>query len=385
MTRDEDLEMWDDDPLVRALRAPGTTAELAGEDTALAAFRSAVPRRSKRRLARRMGTGAGTLTIAVAFSGGVAAAYTHTLPDPMQRVAHSWFGGIGVGAPPVTRALTGHVPRPHPSHGPGAAVAPSPTGTTAPSSPPASHRAGAPAGAASPRPSRPAAHPSAKPSRSVAPKAPAGPGSGTSPKPKPKPTPTATSPVRPHLRPAAVSASVSAQRISPESGVTMSGRLTTSSGAAVPDRRVVVQSRPAGQHQGWSPVGSARTDSNGSVTIGVSALSRTTRLRLKAPHRVHSSVATVVVVPAMDASISRDGDNYDVTVTSAGLQPDDTLVVVRRLRGRRMVIARVGVDSSGNAGFSVSVPPKRDVTFRVHTRHTAAHAGAKTSFVAPHG
>jgi hypothetical protein len=165
----------------------------------------------------------------------------------------------------------------------------------------------------------------------------------------------------------------------------MSGRLTTSTGAAVPDRRVVAQSRPVGQHQGWTAVGSARTDSSGAVAIDVPSLSRTTRLRLKAPHRVHSQVATVVVVPTMSASVSRDGNRYDVTVTSAGLQPGDTIVVVRRLRRHRTVVERLGVDGSGGASFSVAVPRKRDVTFHVLTRRTASHAGAKTSFVAPHG
>jgi hypothetical protein len=165
----------------------------------------------------------------------------------------------------------------------------------------------------------------------------------------------------------------------------MSGRLTTSSGAAVPDRRVVAQSRPAGQHQGWTVVGSARTDSDGAVTIDVPALSRTTRLRLKAPRRVHSQVATVVVVPTLGSSLSRNGQQYDVTVTSAGLQPGDTIVVVRRLRRHRTVVARLAVDGSGNAAFTVAAPRKRDVKFHVLTRRTASHAGAKTSFVAPHG
>jgi hypothetical protein len=383
MARDDDLEMWDDDPLVRALRAPGTPSELAGEDAALAAFRSAVPRRSKRRLARRMGTGAGTLAIAVAFSGGVAAAYTHTLPDPMQRVAHSWFGGIGVGAPHPSHIVTAALRRPHPTHGPGSPAAPNPSGTTAPAASPSAHHAAAPAAAVSSRPSRPATRPTAKPSRSGAPKAPVGAGPVASP--PPKPTPSASSPSRPQLRPAAVTATVSAQRISPASSVTMSGRLTTSSGAAVPDRRVVVQSRPAGKQQGWSPVGSARTDSAGDVTIDVPALSRTTRLRLKAPRRVHSSVATVVVVPTIGASVSRDGDSDDVAVTSAGLQPGDTIVVVRRLRGHRTVVQRLSVDGSGNAHFSVAAPRKRDVTFHLLTRRTASHAAAKASFVAPHG
>jgi hypothetical protein len=386
MAHDDDLEMWDDDPLVRALRAPGTPAELAGEDGALAAFRSAVPNRSRRRLARRMGTGAGTFAVAVALSGGVAAAYSHALPDPVQRVAHSWFGGIGVGAPRAPHALTaGHVRRPHPTHGPGSPVAPNPTGTTAPSVPSPTHRPAAAAHAASSRPSRPGAHPTAHPVRSVAPKAPAGPAPVTSPVASPKPTPSASSPGQSRLRPSAVTAAVSAQRISPASSVTMSGRLTTNSGAAVPGRRVVAQSRPAGQHQGWSVVGSARTDASGEVTIDVPAVGRTTRLRLKASHRVHSSVATVVVVPTVSASVSRDGDRYDVTVTSDGLQPGDQIVVVRGLGRHRTVVERLAVDGSGSTSFSVAVPRKRNVTFRVHTPRTSSHAAAKTSFVAPSG
>jgi hypothetical protein len=181
-----------------------------------------------------------------------------------------------------------------------------------------------------------------------------------------------------------VTESVSAQRIPASSGVTMSGQLTTSSGAPVPDRRVIAQARPAGQHQSWSPVGSARTDSAGDVTIDVPALSRTTRLRFVARHRVHSVVATVVVVPTVQASVSRTGKSYAVTVTSTGLQPGDTLTVVRRLRGHRTVVDRVSVDGSGVARFTVGVPRKRNVTFHVLVHKTASHAAAATEFLAPH-
>jgi hypothetical protein len=380
MAHDDDLEMWDDDPLVRALRAPGTPSELAGEAEALAGFRSAVPRRSRRRLARRMGTGAGTFAVAVALSGGVAAAYTHTLPDPVQRVAHTWFGGIGVGAPTAGRATTGHSGRAHSSsHGSGGAVAPvdHPSSPSAPSTSTPHSAVPTPATGADAAPggSKPAAHPSA----SAGSKAPTGPAPVT----PPKPTPTASRPSQPRLVPAAMTGSVSAQRIAAASSVTMSGRLTTSSGAAVPDRRVVVQSRPAGAHQRWSPVATTTTDSDGDVTIGVPGLSRTTRLRLRAPRGVHSAVATVVVVPALQASVSRAGDQYDVTVTSTGLQQGDTLVVARRLRGRHTVVDRVTVDSAGDASFTVGVPPKRDVTFHVLAHRSAAHAAAVATFVAP--
>jgi hypothetical protein len=378
MAHDDDLDMWDDDPLVRALRAPASSSELAGEDEALAAFRAAVPRRSKRRLARRMGTGAGTLAVAVALSGGVAAAYTHTLPGPVQRVAHSWFGEIGVGAPTAGHVGAKHPSRSHGARGSGAPVTPLSRRTTTPSPPSAGPN--------------PAVGPSArsKPVAAVTPRPadqPSHRGRATAPYPptpvaSPNPSPTASTPPRQHLVPADVSGTVSAQRVPAGTGVTLSGRLTTSSGAAVPGRRIVAQSRPAGGHQRWSPVATARTDSAGDVSFSLPALSRTTRLRLKARHRVHSAVSTVVVVPTLEASTTRNGTSYDVSITSAGLQPGDTLVVVRRQRGHRMVVARLSVDGSGSVGFTVPAPRRRDRRYRVITRRTHAHAGATTTFVA---
>jgi hypothetical protein len=380
MAHDDDLEMWDDDPLVRALRAPGSSAELAGEDDALAAFRSAVPRRSRRRLARRMGTGAGTLAVAVALSGGVAAAYTHTLPDPVQRVAHSWFGEIGVGAPTAGRAAPAHRSRPHSGHGPGSPVAPIAPGTTASTSHGSSpNQAASPVASAKPV-TKSTPRPAGQPPRSAQPTASAAP----TPVASPTPTPTPSSSTRPRLVPAAVSGTVSAQRVPAQATVTLSGRLTTRSGAAVADRRVIAQWRPAGQHQRWSPIGSARTDSGGYVTFTTPALSRSTRLRLKAPHRrVHSPVSTVIVVPTVEASVSRNGKFYDVSITSTGLQPGDTVILARRLHGHRTVVGRVSVDGSGTARLTIAVPKHKNVTYHVLTRRTVSHAAARTTFVAP--
>jgi hypothetical protein len=379
MAHDDDLDMWDDDPLVRALRAPGSSDELAGEDDALAAFRAAVPRRSRRRLARRMGTGAGTLAVAVALSGGVAAAYTHTLPDPVQRVAHSWFGDIGVGAPTAARVAPTHRNRPHSGHGPGNRVAPVAGRATAPTTGGTTPNPVVSPGASARPATKQTPRPAGQPSHSTQPTAAAQPTPVTS----PKPTPTPSSPPRPRLVPAAVSGTVSAQRVAAQASVTLSGRLTTSSGAAVPGRRVIAQWRPAGQHQRWAPIGSARTDSDGNVAITTPALSRSTHLRLKAPHRVHSEVSTVVVVPTVEASIARNGKSYNVTITSSGLQPGDTVVVARRLRGHHTVVGRVRVDGSGTARLTIAVPKRKNVTFHVLTRRTASHAAAATTFVAP--
>src|SRR5438309_11634852 len=106
--RDE-LSEWVDDPLVQALQAPGTADELLGVEDMVAEFRAAVPRRSRRRLVHRVGTGATTVIVAIGLTGGVAAAaYTRTLPAPLQSAMHSLLGPVGV------PAADPRVPRLHP-------------------------------------------------------------------------------------------------------------------------------------------------------------------------------------------------------------------------------------------------------------------------------
>src|SRR5438309_4954989 len=106
----DDLDEWANDPVVRALHADGTAQELAGLDPVLAEFRAAVPSlRPTRRLAHRLGTGATTVIVAVGLTGGVAAAaYTRTLPGPLQSAMHSLLGPLGV------PAADPRVPRLHP-------------------------------------------------------------------------------------------------------------------------------------------------------------------------------------------------------------------------------------------------------------------------------
>ncbi len=376
MSHDDDLSRWDDDPLVQALRAPATPAELAGETEALAAFRASGPKRSRRRMARRLGTGAGTLAVAVALSGGVAAAYTHSLPDPMQSVAHGLLGAVGVPAPhPAAHRAVAKATHPHGSHGSG--LTPSVTGPATSTS-----TSSLPSSRATPRPSAsvvpvgPAPEPTRSPAVAV---------EHRSATPTPHPSPTASSPSPIRVFPASLDGTASATRIPAGTGVTLSGRVTSVSGAAVPNRKVVAQARPAGQGLPWAKVGTGRTDGDGDVSVSVPVLNRTTRVRLVAARGVHSKPATVVVVPMLSASLSPDGKKYTVTMASAGLQPGDVLVVSRRLRGRRVVVHRVTVDGSGTAQFVVAVPRKHDVTFRVTARRTASHAAAAATFVATTG
>ena len=98
---DDDLAEWADNELVKALRAPGLDDELTDEQRFLAAFRetagassgpSGAGRKPTSISARRLGAGGTAVVVAVALSGGVAAAYTGNLPDPVQQFAHTVIG-----------------------------------------------------------------------------------------------------------------------------------------------------------------------------------------------------------------------------------------------------------------------------------------------------
>src|SRR4029079_18281004 len=131
----DDLARWADDDLVRALRAPGTTAELSQQEQYVAAFResrgtSARVRSLPRRAAGRLGAGGTAVVLTVAMTSGVAAAYTGHLPDPVQQIAHSV---IGAPAPEPAATRTGPAPGRHgraPAPVPGATAGADPSSGT---------------------------------------------------------------------------------------------------------------------------------------------------------------------------------------------------------------------------------------------------------------
>jgi hypothetical protein len=89
------------DQLIRALTADGHPRELAGRETALAAFRAASrqPRRRVRPSIRPTGTarlGAVAGAVVATLAALTAAAYAQALPAPVQRIAYSVFASLGV-------------------------------------------------------------------------------------------------------------------------------------------------------------------------------------------------------------------------------------------------------------------------------------------------
>jgi hypothetical protein len=392
--REDDLSAWADDPIVRALTAPGTPEELAGESAAMAAFRS-TSRPSRRRFASRFGAGGATFAVAVALSGGVAAAYGHALPAPIQRVAHGILGPVGVPGPSAT-GLGASARHHHHDATPAAAPAPTATPPGAGSTPgatappralgaPGDHgkqEAAAPGVTTSPQraPGPGQAQDDPPPAASVgdAPPASAAP---TPPPASPAPTPTPTR--SPKAKPAAVTISVAARRVANGSGDSVTGRLTTSSGDPVAHHTVWLAQRLTGQ-QRWTRVGSGRSDQDGLVTIAVPAVTHNVFLRLRAAGGPHTSGVKVVELPGMSVSTSHNGDQVDATVIADGAQVGDTLAVQRHHQGQWQQVREVTIGDNGSASFSVPAPrrAKAKVAYRVILRATRAHGWAATRFAA---
>jgi hypothetical protein len=120
--------------LLGAAAGPAAPGELAGEDAALAAFRSAIrptpihARRSRRQppRTRRFALKLAAAAVLVVLSLAGAAGATGTLPEPAQRVVHKVLGVAGVPGPDQSGSNERH---PATSHGPNAPGGP---GSTAP-------------------------------------------------------------------------------------------------------------------------------------------------------------------------------------------------------------------------------------------------------------
>jgi len=362
MNEQDDLARWADDDLVRALRAPGTTAELADEQQYVAAFRDArgsasTVRSLPRRTIGRLGAGGTAVVVTVALSSGMAAAYTGHLPDPVQQIAHSVIGAPAP-APGAGRAGAGPI---RPGHdlspaAPGSNPTSSPSdGTTAP---PASTQTDS--GTGHPQPS---AGPTSTGTR---------PSSAASADPSSTSTPTATVGT-----PGGMTAAGVTHRAGVGESVSLSGTLTTTDGTPLPDYPVVLQVRGP---QGWLAVARTTTDATGAATTVTPPLTQTARFRWHADHHVHSTRWLVQMVPTVSPTVSATGATTVVSATTLGGRPGDRVQLVRWAR-HRAVGSRLGtLDANGSVSFSVSTPVHRSA-FVVRLAPTPLHTGARARVV----
>ncbi|XBB69878.1 hypothetical protein ABFU82_11370 [Nocardioides sp. WV_118_6] len=341
---DHDLGELADSPLVRALRAPGTAAELAGEEQVLAAFRDHHPGRRRRgpgRVVGRIGAGGTALVAALALTGGVAAAaYNQALPDRVQAFAHDALGGLGV---PPARTPD---PQQPPSAGPDGDQRDGRSTDSPRTHSPTDPRPGTGAG----REGRPRQRGHADIRRHEAP-----------------------------TGPAVVRVSLTARTVDAGASTTITARVRDAALMPITSQEVVLWQRPAGGE--WSQVGGGVTDADGWVSIATEPVTASTDLRLETTvvdglgeaTVLQSEQRRVAVRPALTTSTA--GSLLTAHVT--GGQAGDQVWLARRGPGGRILrVGTVRLDEQGGATYDLA-RFRGQVKVRVRLARTAAHLGAE--------
>lgn len=363
----DDLAQWPAG--VAALTAAGTDAELAGEAGALAAFRAEVPKRRRRRYVGRIGVGGAAVTTAVILSSGAAAAYTASLPRPVQNfVAH------------ITNPLG---PLAVPKHHPVATTIAEPKQTQHPTAPPST-----PISIPSPvRPSHSTApsnkpHHSTPPSPKPHPSLTATPTPVTTPTTTPTPTstPTPTPTVTPPLGGGSITISVGATSVPVNGTVTAYGKVANPDGSPVAGVQVWLLERMAGT-TGVSQVAAGATGADGSVALTTPPLTHSVRLRLVTESKVRSASIGVTLQSTIMATVAHDGATASIRIATTGASTGDSVAIEQRIDGAWQLVAANQVDSSGSALFSVDAPTGRPAHYRAVLRRSSAHSGAVTTFL----
>jgi hypothetical protein len=349
--------------LLRALRAPGSHAELSEEEEYRAMFRAArspsapVTTRHSRAPSRLLIGGAVAAVLAVG-TGGVAAAYSGNLPSPIQNLAHHVIGA------PEASPLAPSSESPVPS----ARTPSSPSGPTT---------------GASRSPSGRATHqPSHQPRRPVP--ASGASGSATASKsatalrsPIPSSSPTSTGTPAPLLT--GVMVVGAPRRADVGARVRFSGQLTYSE-TPTARQRVVLQEQVGSR---WTSVSHGRTDADGSITLIAPSLQRTCRFRLLAGQgsgAVHSVPWRVTMHPLVTADVSASKSKATIDVTTFGAFGGDEITLATRRNGRLLIVSQARVDASGSASFVVT-PDQRRTSYNLVLEPTKRHTSARVGVV----
>lgn len=361
-------ERLDEQELVRALRSPGSPAELAGEESYLAMFREHGPRGGgsddnnpgpRRTAARRIGTSVTLAAVVAVASAGVAAAYSSHLPDPLQSAAHRVLGPVGV--PPVAPRRAPEQPRtvataPPATQSPDGRESASPS-SAAPSAEPTRQTPSAPRARASARPSAAPAPTTAAPAPT-----PSADPSTPAPPPPPPPVPASVSIVAP-----------AGHRVAPGQMTVFHGTVSAADGTPVPDVRVVLRQRTT---HGWVRVAEGRTGRDGSIELTSPPAERTTQLRF-AVRKLRSAPWLLVLQPALTASAEATDGQARVRVQASGGQPGDTVQLLVKRNGQLRTVATGSLDGAGAAVLETPAPKKRK-WYVVRLLSTSDHRDAQT-------
>jgi hypothetical protein len=180
-------------------------------------------------------------------------------------------------------------------------------------------------------------------------------------------------------RPATVSITGSASRVTTGAGAVIGGTVTSATGDVLPGHKVVLLERGPSR---WRPVGHAVSDSAGHVSIPTPTIGATSRFRLRTDHRVHSVTWRIVELPVVTASAQRNGSTLAVSASASGARAGDKVVLLRRVGGRLVAMRHTRLDAAGSATFSVPARRTR-TTYVVRVVATKRHGPARVSVVVP--
>lgn len=387
------LDEFRDDPLVRALRAPGSTAELAREADYRRMYRTAfVP--ARRSLWGRFGAGGASVAALFALSGGVAAAaYTNVLPEPAQRIAHDVLGRIGVPSADergnATEATASGPAAGPVEAGPDAPVEDGRPGTTE------AGPSGPGAGPGDPGPGNPG-HQDPR-----APQTPGTPGTAgpdtDAPPTGPQPLPTPTSPPPPGQQPpgqpegkgtpqgqpprgpaTSVELTAPSSQVAAGTTVELAGRVTDADGAGVAGRAVSLMARVQGG--GWVERATATTTDTGAVTFAV-RIDENTTVRLQSGPGLISPQRGIDSVPVLSASATADA----VTVVVDGAFAGDRVMLYRLDGSKRVRVGQEDLDGAGRAVLAVAGKGKQGAAgaYVVEVASTQRHTAAERNVQVP--
>jgi outer membrane biosynthesis protein TonB len=375
-------EEFDEQALISALTAPGSPAELGDEQRYREMFRAAqaspvavAPAAVGRTAVRRLGAGTSLAVVFALATGGVAAAYSSNLPDPVQRAVHSVLSPIGVPAVEperhVVEAEKPPAPEPAPEPTPEPPV-PAPTHPVVkPSEKPSSEPS--PSESVDPTPSTdPSLSESPTPSESPTdvPSSSAPTDPTTSPSPSGSPSPT--TPAVPEPTAVTISSAGAGGKVTSGGTAVVTGQVTAADGAPVPDVLVYLQERTS---SGWLRVATGRTAADGSIALVSRPVQRTIEVRLKAA-KLRSAPWQLTVQPTVTASAGTVDRVSTVSATVAGGQAGDQVYLQTTRNGQVVVEGQVTLGAGGGIRFEVTAP-KLDRWYVVQLPATDAHAAAQ--------
>lgn len=163
--------------------------------------------------------------------------------------------------------------------------------------------------------------------------------------------------------------------------VVVFGRLARDN-KGLPNRVVYAAELRAGSSS-WRRVASARTASDGTVSVTIPPLTGNVRLRLVSGQGVVSRQLPVAVVPKLATSQARSGGRRIITITADGGYGGDTLVLLRRDGATWTRLRSTSLTKDGTAQFVVPGPGATSVRYLVRLPATARHAASVVGFTVP--